>query len=168
MSETKIKCTSCRKTKNETEFIKKNNKFYKSCIDCRNYQKSNYKNNKKKILKARSNKYNCACGSRISHGNMTNHLRSKRHQRYLDNKDKKPEDKYFYTFWESKIDNCTYYHESKKKTKMIKCSCGHKFYPSQQDYDKHIMSDGHLYFMDIIMHSKPYDDEYVIYEKYNF
>ncbi len=158
----KIKCSTCKKIKNDTDFIKSENKFFKSCTECRLYQKLHYKLNKQKILKERSNKHNCKCGSTISRGNLANHLRSKRHQRYIDNKDKKPND-YFYTFWESKIDNCTYYYKSKKKTKKIKCYCGFKFYHT--NYDKHIMGERHKQFVDFISHCKPYDDEYVIYEK---
>jgi len=163
-----IKCSTCKKDKSQDNFVKTDHKFFKSCIDCRAYQKSHYKNNKSEILKSRSDKISCKCGSVISRGNMTNHIQSKKHQRYLDYKDKKPEDRYYYKFWESRIDNVTYYHKSKKKTKMIKCYCSQRFYPSQQDYDKHIMSEHHLYVTDILLHSKPYNDEYVIYEKYNF
>jgi hypothetical protein len=102
--------------------------------------------------------------------NLTNHKRSKKHQRFLakNAKEKEPNDKYHYTFWESRIHGVTYYYQSKTKTKMITCYCGSKFYASQSDFDKHIMSSHHLYFEDILRHSKPYDDEYVIYEKYNF
>lgn len=165
-----MKCSTCRKIKESSKFIKSENKFFKSCSDCRAYQTRNYKLNSQKILQARANKYNCKCGSVISHGNLTNHLRSKKHKRYLDNKDKPPNEKYYYKFWDSKIDGVTYYHQSKKRTKMIKCYCGQRFYPSQVDYDKHIMSENHLYFIDIIAHSRRYEDdpEYVIYEKYNF
>ena len=83
-------------------------------------------------------------------------------------KDTEIKDKYYYKFWSSKIDNCEYYHRSKKNSKLIRCYCGFKFYPSQYEYDKHVMSEHHLYFTDILSHSKPYDDEYVIYEKIKY
>ena len=163
-----MKCSTCKKTKESLEFIKPNNKFFKTCSDCRAYQKSHYKNNKSEILKSRSDKISCKCGSVISRGNMTNHIQSKKHQRYLDYKDKKPEDRYYYKFWESRIHGVTYYYQSKTKTKMITCYCGSKFYASQSDFDKHIMSSHHLYFEDILRHSKPYNDEYILYEKIKY
>ena len=159
----KIKCSTCKKIKNDSEFIKSENSFFKSCTECRLYQKLHYKLNKQKILKSRSNKIDCQCGSRISKGNMANHLRSKKHQIYKNNKDKKPND--YYKFWESKIDGVTYYYKSKKKIKKITCYCGFKFYPTQVVYDKHIIGERHKQFVDFISHCRPYDDEYVIYEK---
>jgi hypothetical protein len=160
-----IKCSTCKKNKSKDNFVKPNNTFFKSCLVCRAYQKNNYKRNSQQILQARADKIDCQCGSRISKGNMTNHLRSKKHKRYLDNKDKKPDEKYYFKFWSSKIDGVTYYHKSKKKSKMITCYCGSKFYASESGYDTHIMSEHHLYVTDILLHSKPYNDEYVIYEK---
>lgn len=160
-----MKCSSCKKTKESINFVKPNNNFFKTCSVCREYQKKNYKNNKQNILKSRCDKITCKCGSTISKGNMNNHIHSKKHQKYLDNKDKKPDEKYYFKFWYSKIDGVTYYHKSKKKSKMITCYCNSKFYPSQPDYDKHIMSEHHLYVTDILLHSKPYDDEYILYEK---
>ena len=164
-----ITCSTCKKIKKDTEFIKSDHLYFKTCNDCRLYAKTYYKQNKTDILKGKYEKTRCKCGSTVSRGNLTNHQRSLKHQRFLTKpKEKEVKDKYHYTFWESKIHGVTYYYQSKTKTKMIKCPCGVSFYPNQIQFDKHIMSSHHLYFEDILRHSKPYDDEYVIYEKYNF
>ena len=153
-------CSTCKKIKKDTEFIKSDHLYFKTCTQCRAYSKKHYACNKAEILKGKYDKVNCSCGSVVSRCNLTNHKRSLKHQRFLSKKAKdKDKDEYHYTFWESKLDNCTYYHKSKTKTKMIKCYCGQRFYPNQKQYDKHIMSENHLYFMDILAHSKPYDDE---------
>ena len=165
----KITCSTCKKVKKDSEFIKTDNTHFKTCSGCRAYSKKHYKLNKAEILKGKYDKVNCRCGSTISRCNLTNHKRSAKHQRFLSKKaeEKDTEDKYFYTFWESAIDQCTYYYKSKTKTKMIKCYCGQRFYPNQKQYDKHIKTEHHTYFVDILRHSRPYDDEYVLYEKIN-
>ena len=161
-------CSTCKKIKKDTEFIKSDHLYFKTCSECRSYQKNYYACNKDEILKSKYDKVNCKCGSVVTRCNLTNHKKSNKHQRYLSKKDKDSEDKYFYTFWESKIHNCTFYYKSKKKTKMIKCVCGFKFYPNQKQFDRHVMSEHHTYFIDILAHSKPYNDEYIIYEKIKY
>lgn len=163
-------CSTCKKIKKDTEFIKSDHLYFKTCTDCRLYSKKHYKLNKAEILKGKYDKVKCSCGSIVSKCNLTNHKRSAKHERFIAKKDKEKEvkDKYHYTFWESKIHGVTYYYQSKTKTKMIKCYCGQSFYPNQIQFDRHIMTEHHTYFEDILRHSKPYDDEYVIYEKINY
>ena len=163
-----LSCSVCKREKSSDLFKKSNNIYYKSCIDCRLRSNKHYELNKSKILNDKYKKVTCDCGSVVMASNLSSHKRTVKHGRLMNKPDTEKTNKYHITYWHSKIDNTTYYYKSKSKTKMIKCFCGQRFYPNQKQYDRHIMSEHHLYFVDILRHSKPYDDEHVIYEKIKY
>jgi hypothetical protein len=47
-------------------------------------QKQKYERNKKGILEQKKQKYNCECGSTLTIGNKSQHLKTKKHQTYLN------------------------------------------------------------------------------------
>mgnify|MGYP005995719457 CR=1 FL=1 len=52
----------------------------------KNYEKKRYQENREKLLKKWSEKFDCECGGKYTHSHKTRHINSKKHQSYLSSK----------------------------------------------------------------------------------
>ena len=74
------------KQDNKETILEKNKEYYennKKTIT--EYKKEWYKDNKETILEKKNQKFNCDCGGKYTYINKAKHLKSKKHQTYLQN-----------------------------------------------------------------------------------
>jgi len=81
-----IKRTKNWRVKNEDKMKENNKNYYKNNKEEINQKNKNYKdNNKDKINNDKKKKINCECGCKITKNNLSRHLKSKKHQNYINN-----------------------------------------------------------------------------------